>query len=313
MIRNASESVIRLSGNNPHYFSYHGKDLLLLTSAEHYGAVINKRFEYKPYLDVLAAYGLNYTRIYPGIFLLRDGRNRKNDTLGPGEYFLAPWARSNIPGYAGGGNKFDLDTWDSEYFARLEDFLNYAGKKDVIVEICFFNSMHEHCYDISPMHKNANIQKVGCESHIDFETLLDKRLVDEQLKYIEKIITETNKFDNVIYEFIDEPTIDGTGGKDLCEWLDVLIAHAVAVENKLPKKHLFAQQIMVGVDFSEDDRIAINVAQYAVSHSRQIGGYAALQDFYHRAGKAIEMNETVSALSDPVYYERDVVASSRLE
>ena len=36
---------------------------------------------------------------------------------------LAPWARSDDPGYAGGGNKFDLDRWDSAFFERLHAFL----------------------------------------------------------------------------------------------------------------------------------------------------------------------------------------------
>ncbi|MCL2880860.1 MAG: hypothetical protein FWF29_11510 [Treponema sp.] len=274
----------------------------------------NSRFDYKQYLDALAAYGLNYTRIYPGVSIHKPGgQNRKNDTLGPGEYLITPWARSNTPGYAGGGNKFDLDKWDNDFFARLGDFLNYANEKDIIVEICFFNSIHKQSFEYCPLHRDANVQGVGCDSFMDYETLFNKQLVAVQLKYVEKVITETNKYNNVIYEFCDEPTIDGTKAKDAYPWLDALITHATAIEDKLPRKHLFAQQIMVGVDFSEDDRIAINVAQYTTSQARQVGGYTALQDFYHRTGKPIEMNETVSALSEPAYYERDVVAASRLE
>ena len=52
--------------SNPHYFIYQGKPTILITSAEHYGAVINKAFDDVPYLDTLKARDLNYTRFYPG-------------------------------------------------------------------------------------------------------------------------------------------------------------------------------------------------------------------------------------------------------
>jgi len=51
---------------NPHYYIFQGKPTVLITSAEHYGAVVNKDFDYVAYLDTLHFYGLNYTRIYPG-------------------------------------------------------------------------------------------------------------------------------------------------------------------------------------------------------------------------------------------------------
>ena len=312
MLRNASKTAIRVSETNPHYYSYRGKELLLLTSGEHYGAVINSKFDYKQYLNTLADYGLNYTRIYPGAVALIPGLRRENDTLAPGPDLIAPWPRSNVPGYIGGGNKFDLDSWDENFFARLNDFLSYANQKDIIVEICFFNSQHFDTYAYSPLHKDSNIQGIGVDNFVEFETLFDDALVSAQLKYMEKIMTETNKFNNIIYEFVDEPTLDGTKRADAHAWIDALITHADTVESKLPKQHLFAQQIMRGLDYCEDDRIAILVAQYVTIMDKQIGGLPALRSCYD-ANKPIEMNETVSALSKPNYYEKDVVASSRLE
>jgi len=38
---------------NPHYYQFHGQPTILITSAEHYGAVINKEFDYVAYLDTL--------------------------------------------------------------------------------------------------------------------------------------------------------------------------------------------------------------------------------------------------------------------
>ena len=51
---------------NPHYFVYHGRPLVLITTDEHYGAVINRDFDYVLFLDRLREYGMNLTRIYAG-------------------------------------------------------------------------------------------------------------------------------------------------------------------------------------------------------------------------------------------------------
>jgi hypothetical protein len=54
---------IRLHPKNPHYFLFRGKAVALITSAEHYGSVMNADFDYHRYLATLAAEGMNYTRL----------------------------------------------------------------------------------------------------------------------------------------------------------------------------------------------------------------------------------------------------------
>ena len=46
-----TDTPVSLHPDNPHYFQYHGKTLALITSAEHYGALINLDFDYKKYLQ----------------------------------------------------------------------------------------------------------------------------------------------------------------------------------------------------------------------------------------------------------------------
>ena len=41
---------------NPHYYLFNGQPTILITSAEHYGGVINKDFDYVKYFDALKAY-----------------------------------------------------------------------------------------------------------------------------------------------------------------------------------------------------------------------------------------------------------------
>jgi hypothetical protein len=64
---------IRAHPDNPHYYLFHGRPTVLVTSAEHYGVVINRAFNYTAYLDALKSYGLNYSRIYPAAFVEPEG------------------------------------------------------------------------------------------------------------------------------------------------------------------------------------------------------------------------------------------------
>ena len=49
----ASAEPLRLHPQNPHYFLFRGKPAVLVTSGEHYGAVVNADFKYEVYLDTL--------------------------------------------------------------------------------------------------------------------------------------------------------------------------------------------------------------------------------------------------------------------
>ena len=309
MFRNASRGVIRVSDINPHYFEYKGREILLITSAEHYGAVSNNKFDYIPYFDKLAGYGLNYTRIYPGSHIEPAGIWLPEDNLAPGADVIVPWARSNVPGYIGGGNKFDLNAWDTAYFARLRDFITQAYARDIIVEICFFNAQTPDYWPYSPLHKDANIQGVGDCDHVAFETLDNAALAREQLRYILKIVEETNEFDNVIYEFVDEPTLMLTPSHKAYRWIESMFEAVVELEDRLPKKHMLTQQLEIGVDFCGDDRAAFIVTQYLALSSRQIGGIAALNNSYGY-NKPIELNETAYV---PSWYDREHTSIARLE
>ena len=311
MVRNASKGIIRISENNPHYFEYKGKEILLITSAEHYGEVISRKFDYVKYFDMLAEYGLNYTRVYPGAIVQPSNYWLSEDMMAPGENVIVPWARSNVPGYINGGNKFDLNTWDGEYFARLRDLLTEADKRNIIAEICFFNCMQGKYLENSPLYKDNNIQEIGNCDRIGFQTLDDQALVQEQLKYIEKIIMETNDFDNILYEFVDEPTTVLTPSHKAYHWIDRQIETAIETESRLPKKHMLAQQLEIGVNFADDDRVANIVTQYVSMSWRQVGGIPALDNCYC-FNKPVELNET-AYVGSWLKETDDLVSVSRLE
>ena len=108
---------IKVDPVNPHYFVFNGQPTILITSAEHYGAMINLDFDYVAYLNALKANGMNYTREWPGAVLEMVGEFCPDNTMGPRpDRTIVPWARSSVPGYVYGGNKFDLDKWNPQFF-----------------------------------------------------------------------------------------------------------------------------------------------------------------------------------------------------
>ncbi len=90
---------IQLHRENPHYFLWRGKPTVLITSAEHYGAVLNRAFDYKKYLKTLESLGFNLTRTFSGAYCEPVGAfNIQNNTLAPAkDRLICPWARSNHP------------------------------------------------------------------------------------------------------------------------------------------------------------------------------------------------------------------------
>jgi len=306
---------IKLNPDNPHYYLFNGKPTILITSAEHYGGVVNGDFDYVAYFDALKAYGMNYTRIYPGFLFEPMGKFMKGNTLGakPSSLVL-PWARSNTPGYPLGGNLFDLDKWDPAFFKRLRDFVAKAAARGIVVEIAFYNAQYGDTWPMSPLYYENNIQGEGRCDYEDAQTLQHADVVRREDDYVRKIIQEVNDFDNVILEICDEPYLTGTPIELAGPW----IAHNVEVikkaESTLPKKHLIAQQIegpMGGpCDFTGHPDVSVIVTQYAWEGSHeQMGGLMAL-DYEYNKNKPIDFNETDYY---PTWYQGDRIAASRVE
>jgi hypothetical protein len=312
---NAPEPI-RLHPDNPHYFLFRGKPVVLVTSAEHYGAVVNRRFDYRTYFDALAGFGLNYTRIYPGYLLETQHKFMLDNTLAPySEDLLMPWARSKVPGYPLGGNKFDLDTWDKEFFQRLVDFTAQAGEREIIIEICFYNCQYADTWPNCPLYATNNIQGEGTCDFNGAQTLdADPALARREEAYVRKIVQETCRFDNVIYEICDEPILFATPIEKAGKWIQRMVDVIEETEAKLPGKHLVAQQVEGPLqgpcDFSGNPKVQVIVSQYIHDSAHgQEGGMEAL-DAEYAHDKAIELNETDYY---PTWYKGEPVACSRVE
>ena len=90
-----TNDTFRLHPENPHYFLYRGRPRVLITATEHYGAVINRNFNYARYLAEAADKAATLSRCF---LLFRELEGIPLNPHSPckprpGEY-VAPFARS---------------------------------------------------------------------------------------------------------------------------------------------------------------------------------------------------------------------------
>jgi hypothetical protein len=213
-IRAASkpDQSVRLHPKNPHYFLFRGKAVAFITSGEHYGAVLNADFDFQRYLNAIKNDGLNFTRLFGGSYVEVPAKSfgiLRNDLAPAPGRFIAPWARSESAGYSGGGNKFDLDRWNPEYFQRFHDFLAAASERGIVVEISLFSSHYgETQWAYSPFHPGNNVNSIELADWKKLHTLDNSKILGYQERYARKLVHEANAFDNVIYEIQNEPWSD---------------------------------------------------------------------------------------------------------
>jgi len=310
-VMTSSTGPVSVYAANPHYLFYNGKPIILLTSDQHYGAVVNADFNYVGFLKKLGSRGLNFTRIYPGAYIEKENDFVKDNNLGPlnGRQIL-PWTRTQTPGAHPvlGGLKYDLDQWNESYFSRLIDYCSNAMDLGVIVEICFFNGMYVERWAYQAMHHANNIQGAGrCDWDMVQSLTGDPKLVLYQEKYVAELTRRLNEFDNLTFHICDEPWMCRKSPTVFGPWVSRLTDVVRETERALPKKHLIGQTVDFGMSNNEADFSADSRIQYIdVEYSR---GIHDLENEYDH-DKPIVYIESVFY---PDMYTGDKIADTRVE
>ena len=233
----AAGPTLRLLPDNPRYFEFRGRPTVLVASGEHYGAVLNLDFDFVRYLDALHARGLNLTRTFSGTYREVPGSFKiKDNTLAPkpGRY-ASPWVKK--------GDKYDLDTLDDAYFERLKAFISAASERGVVVEYVLFCPFYdEGLWTVNPMNARNNVNQIGDFNHTEAYTLKHPRLLDRQLDFVRRAVTELNAFDNVYFEICNEPYFGGV----TLDWQRRIAREIASTEKEMPNTHLIAQNIANG-------------------------------------------------------------------
>lgn len=257
------DQIFSVDPRNPRCFRYKGKPFKILTSAEHYGAVLNGDFDHDVYLREMGRTGQNMTRIFTFY------REQASSIPGPGhmnslaptsQASIMPWERVSGHGEAADGlGKFDLKRWNTAYFDRFGDFLEKCGDKDIVCEVVLFcNPYNQTKYDLFPCSKLSNVNGVGddLDAPRDFMTLDAPSITAFQEHFVRKIVEELNEFDNVYYEICNEPNLYSddteTGEKKVVDWHAHLVRVIRQIEENLPKRHLIAANAHFVVKVSDD-------------------------------------------------------------
>jgi len=246
-----SDQVFSVNSDNHRCFQYQGKPFKILTSAEHYGAVLNADFDYDVYLQEMRRTGQNMTRVFTFY------REKASSIAGPGamntlaptsEASVMPWER--VPGQgkaADGLDKFDLNRWNAAYFERFRDFLRKCADSGVVCEVTLFcNPYNQEKYDLFPCSKLSNVNNVGGDLDVprNFMTLEAPSIVAFQEQLVRKIVEELNEFNNIYYEICNEPNLrEGSfeeNEKKIVDWHAHLARIIRQTEENLPKRHLTA-------------------------------------------------------------------------
>jgi len=206
---------------NPRYWQYKGAPVLLLGATDDDN--LFQRPKLAEHLDALKAAGGNYIR------------NTMSDRPDKG-FEVYPYARRD-------DGKYDLDTWNDEYWRRFEAMLRLTAERDVIVQIEVwdrfdlwdgggFDFWQKHPYNPKnnvnytykesrfaqryPAHPGANKQPF----YFTTPKQRNNRLVLKyQQRFVDKMLEHTLKYNHVLYCMDNETTAQEAWGRYWAKWI----------------------------------------------------------------------------------------------
>lgn len=193
-------------------------------------------FDFDGYLDFLHKHDHNFFRLW------RWEVPKWTDTQPRGVVKYCqphPWLRSGPDPAKDGKPKFDLSRFDPEYFARLRQRVQAAGRKGIYVSIMLFEgwaAQFTDAWDYHPFNGPNNVNGIDPEDKaVDYFTLrstpMGKEVLALQEAYVKKVIDTVNDLDNVLYEICNESGAFSTA------WQYHLIRLVKAYELQKPKQH----------------------------------------------------------------------------
>ena len=193
--------------------------------------------DFDEFLTALTSRGLTFTKMWA----METPQHWPNLT----QYFAPlPWARTG-PGNANDGKpKFDLDTWDEDYFARMRAWTVRLGNAGVYVCVQMFQGWHytdkgyaNDPYEFHPFNGPNNINSVDGDTNNDNSGLesLDtaSSVYSRQQAYVRKVIDTVNDLDNVIFEVANEVDYTTT----TLAWERAIAAYIKSYESGLAKQY----------------------------------------------------------------------------
>ncbi len=240
---------LRVHPHNPKLFEFRGRPRVLLTATEHYGAVMNRPFQFERYLAHAAEKGMTLTRLFMLFRELQSSINPYSTCKPETPDYISPFVRTG-PGRALDQElKYDLDLPNPEFFDRLHRFLSLASDYGLAVEVVLLsNTYAPQVWELNPLNAHNNINGLEEIEWPDYLSQRHPRLFDRQASHVRRIVEAVNPFDNVLLEICNEPGGGAPGSKanpspaEVNRWLAALIDVVRETEAGLPNQHLIAGQ-----------------------------------------------------------------------
>ena len=210
------QSEISISQEHPQYWAINGKPTLLLG-----GSIEDNLFQIpdlQDHLDLLVASGGNYVR---NTMSSRDQGN------------LWPFFFNDSTGL------YDLDRWNDHYWRRFEEFLIQASAREIVVqmEIWATFDFYRENWELNPFNpkKNSNYNSARVDlpdsipTHPIFtdnpffwsipEQKNNMRLLWYQQQFVDKILSYTLKYGNVLYCIDNETSVTSDWGRFWADYI----------------------------------------------------------------------------------------------
>ncbi|MFO7612819.1 MAG: cellulase family glycosylhydrolase [Clostridia bacterium] len=281
---------IGIHPGNKKIFEYKGRPVVLFCATEHYGAVMNRPFDFEAYLDYCGANGQNYTRLFLLFRELQTPMNPYSTCKPESTDYISPYVRTGPGPAADGLQKYNLDIWNDEYFERLHRFMACAEKNDVVVEATLFSNEYTNdLFSLIPFHPGANVNNLGDIDFAEWMSRKNESIFRYQKKFVSKIVAELNRYPNLFYEVCNEPVCFKPGlasAGDINAWQQELIDYIRVQEKELPNKHMVA--VTECWTFDESGRLSVNTDLSFSSLAADIANVHPLPDVMY-GGKAYDL------------------------
>ena len=210
------QTGIGVSETHPQYWAYHGEPVMLLGGSDEDNLFQLPGLEEQ--LDLLASVGGNYVR---NTMSSRDSGN--------------VWAFRLDPGTG----KYDLGQWNDEYWNRFQALLELSSARGIIVQVelwATFDFYREN-WNINPFNPENNSNYTAQRTKLPVEvkthpTLCDNPffwsvpsqhnnmpLLDNQQRFVDKLLSHSLGFDNVLYCIDNETSVTSEWGKFWSEYI----------------------------------------------------------------------------------------------
>lgn len=229
---------LRVSTDNPRYFATPDGTAVYLAGSHTWNNLVDmdavqppRRFDYDAYLRFLDVHHLNFFRLWswelPAAQSKRYVRRQYADPQ--------PWLRTGPGKDVMGLPRFDFRQFNKAYFDRLRDRVAAAQEHGIYVSIMLFEgwgAQFEPGKASHPFNRQNNINSIGYrDDPRDIYTLKYPQITSIQEEYARHVIDTVNRFDNVIYEIVNEAGIYST------KWQQHMIDLVRSYEDTKPKQH----------------------------------------------------------------------------